>query len=314
MMIQDFQRSGINYHRSPCRFKKVGIILFPFWFLWLFIKYRPQIIHTHTEIPDFATYLFHFINPFPVKFIRTIHNNVLWSDWTFIGKRVETFFINRKSSIAISKSTKESYQILYNQSEIPVIVNGVESVNQRKFENLRDDKLNILFAGRFERQKGIEQLIKVVAALKENDKYHFHIVGHGSLQKEIANNLEGSNYTLYEKIYNLSTYLGSFDYLFMPSNFEGVPLTPIEASMARTPTIINSCQGLVDVFPDDWPLSVINNSIEEYLDIFNVKLKNSDYKKLSDEACEFAVKHFSISVMQKNYEEKYDQLIGDNSA
>ena len=47
--------------------------------------------------------------------------------------------------------------------------------------------------------------------------------------------------------------------MFMPSNFEGLALTAIEACMSKTPVIINSCKGLEEIFPSDWPLKVKNN-------------------------------------------------------
>lgn len=53
-----------------------------------------------------------------------------------------------------------------------------------------------------------------------------------------------TNVSFYDKIFGLNQYIGDFDYLFMPSNHEGLALMPIEASLAHTPTIINNCPGL----------------------------------------------------------------------
>lgn len=189
----------------------------------------------------------------------------------------------------------------------PVIYNGLREVDQKKFGHLKSDKINVLFAGRLEYQKGIDELIAVVAALKDDDRFFFHIVGDGSLKEKLCFAMrELPNVATYSKIYGLSEYLGSFDFLFMPSNHEGLALMPIEASLAHTPTIINSCPGLKDTLPSDWELSVKNNSIQEFVQIFK-NIESYPYDYLCNKAYDFAVRYFSIEKMQHKYEELYKQ-------
>lgn len=310
---KELDKIGIKYHTSPIRQNKLAIVLFPFWFFILCFRRSPDIIHVHTEIPDLACSLFRISfglltrisKPFP-RYIRTIHNTELWGGWKPVGKLVETYYRKHHSNIAISQSTRESYEREYGQTDIPIIYNGLEEVQQKPFEHLVEGKINVLFAGRLEYQKGIEQLISVVEAFQDSTRYHFHIVGCGSNEKRLRMKLgDYANVSLYDKIYGLSAYLKSFDYLFMPSNHEGLALMPIEASLAHTPPIINRCPGLEETLPADWPLAVDNNSVEGFIGIFKNKLKNVDYNNLADKAHRFAKEQFSIEVMQKKYEELY---------
>lgn len=305
-ILNESKNNHIKYHRSPVGSNKLGIVLFPVWFLFLYSKYRPKIIHTHTEVPDLSIYLFHFLCPWHKIFIRTIHNNELWNDWKRLGKKVERFFIKNTSNIAISKSVQESYEKNYLTPKTPLIYNGVEMKGQKRFVQLVPNKKNILFAGRLEEQKGIKTLVEVVNRLKDNQEYFFHIIGNGSQKNELSG-LKGNNYRLYEKIYDLASYMGSFDYMFMPSNFEGLALTAIEACMSKTPVIINSCKGLEEIFPSDWPLKVKNNSIDEYMEIFNNKLPNLNRQNLIDTIFQYASKCFSIEQMQQKYEKIYHE-------
>ena len=114
------------------------------------------------------------------------------------------------------------------------------------------------------------------------------------------------NIAIYPKIYGLSSYLNSFDYLFMPSNFEGLGLLSVEASLAQTPTIINKCTGLIETLPEDWELSVQNNSVEEFIQLFT-RIQEYNYSDLCDKAYQFATSHFSIGKMQRAYESMYEQ-------
>lgn len=305
-MKEEMVNNKIKYHCSPCGNSKIAIVLFPFWFLFLYKKERPSVIHTHTEIPDLSIYLFFkmwgwILKPF--KIVRTIHNNKLWSHWEKIGERVEKFFLKHQSNIAISKSTQQSYKELYG-FEPNIIYNGLEIVEQKPFYGIIKDKINILYAARLEYQKGPDILAKIICSLKNNSKIHFHIIGDGSKKNSLLNEIKQcDNYTYYNKVYALSTFLSSFDYLISPSLFEGLALLPIEASLAKLPSIINDCPGLSDTLPSSWPLKVKDNNIDDYVEIIS-KLEPKDFR-LGQIAYNYATDFFSISHMQNQYENKY---------
>lgn len=306
--IKELHDCGICFHRSYITNNKIAIILFPLWFIYLSLKWKPQIIHTHTEIPDLSIYLWYkmFGWIFPgTKYVRTIHNTELWNQWPQIGCKVEAFFKKRHANIAISQSTQLCYKQIY--GEIPqIIFNGLQSVKQNKFKYIIANKINILFAGRLEYQKGVDQMIAVVSALKDDSRFYFHVVGSGSMEPKVITAFKGlTNVTVYQKVFGLAQYIGSFDYLFMPSNHEGLALMPIEASLAYTPTIINNCPGLKDTLPEDWPLSINNNSIPGFIELISKKLDKQKYEELAKNAHRFAIERFSLNMMQKKYEELY---------
>jgi glycosyltransferase involved in cell wall biosynthesis len=298
----------IKYYCSPITNRKLGIIFFPFWFLLIFLKSKPHVIHTHTEIPDLSwcwfIRLFGWLLP-SVKWVRTIHNTELWNDWKFIGKIVEPVFQKHQANVAISKSTRYCYQKNYGLCP-PIIYNGISESKQKSFPYIVKDKINVLFAGRLEPQKGIEQLIDIVNFLRDDKRYIFHIIGNGSLQSILKRQTSQlNNVRFYDKVHGLSAYMSSFDYLLMPSNFEGLALTSIEASFAKIPTIINACMGLDETLPSDWPLKVTNNSVKQFVHLFRDVLPNVDRNKLGEKAYHFVSENFRIDTMQQEYERVY---------
>lgn len=306
--IKELHDCGIYFHRSHITNNKIAIILFPLWFIYLALKWKPQVIHTHTEVPDLSIYLWHkvFGGLFPsIKYVRTIHNTELWNQWPQIGSMVECFFKQKRANIAISQSTQQCYKQIYGETP-EIILNGLESVKQKQFEYIVKGKINILFAGRLEYQKGIDQLIEVINTLKDNKRFHFHIVGNGSMKDKIHKRLGTLiNVSLYDKIYGLNQYLGDFDYLFMPSNHEGLALMPIEASLAYTPTIINNCPGLKDTLPENWPLKVNDNNINDFIRLLLSLEDTTHYKDYANMAYEYVKIFFSIEKMQHKYEQIY---------
>lgn len=312
-MKQELEEHGIKYHTSPVIHSKLGILLFPLWFSFIYLKYRPNIIHSHTEIPDLSLCLFRKLSWMyfwiKTRYVRTIHNTELWNGWKRIGSMVERFYLKHNCNVAISKAVRDAYEKSYGQHDIPLIYNGIKEMEQKTFPHLVKGKVNVLFAGRLEPQKGIDQLIAVVTALKNERRYHFHIVGSGSLEQKVKESLGGKDYiSLYDKVYGLSQYIGSFDFLFMPSNHEGLGLTSIEASMARTPVIVNWCAGIDETLPEDWPLKVSDNKVDDFVALFENKLLSLDYQELADKAYKFAFEHFSLEKMQKEYEILYKNI------
>ena len=312
-MKQELNALGVQYHTSPIRHKKLAILLFPFHFWLTYLKYRPDIIHAHTEITDLSlwlfrkiSWLFFWVRP---RYVRTIHNTELWNEWKWVGRIVERYYVKHKCNVSISKSVSQAYT--YGQSDIPLIYNGVKVVDQKPFPHLVDGKVNVLFAGRLEHQKGVEQLVEVVTALKSDGRFHFYIVGSGTLEQMVKDSLGSFDcVSIFDKVYALSQYLGSFDYLFMPSNHEGLPLTCIEASLAHTPSIVNWCEGLNETLPADWPLMVMDNDINDFVDLFSNKLLTYDHKVLADKAYDYVAQKFSVIRMQESYEKLYAEKCG----
>ncbi len=318
VFIKELEACGIKYHRGfvpEIHFhyivERLAAMLFPLWFLPIYLKHRPGVVHSHTEMPDLAVYTFFKLFPWAArrcKVVRTIHNTRLWTGMERTGSSVERFFIRNNASIAISASVQGNYLKEYG-FRAPIIYNGVSPTTQKPYPDIVEGRTNVLFAGRFEPQKGISTLIRIIESLKDSDRYHFHIIGDGSLRQEIEDRIGSySTVSLRPALYGLPAYLVSFDYMIMPSEFEGLSIMSIEASMEGLPVIINDAPGLSDTLPKDWPLKVENNSIEAYARIFNDVLPRANRKEFGDIARVFVTKNFGIKEMQRRYEEVYSNL------
>ena len=365
--IGELEKAGVRCHRSwmpdvsfHFLFERIAALLFPLRMLYIMLRWRPDVIHTHTETPDLALYVFSRVFPRMlrrVKIVRTIHNTRLWTGLPRTAQWVEAFFKSRNANIAISDSVRDSYAERFGEVP-PIINNGVAEVEQKDYFNIstpqgvhwsqvhqqhlntstpqhlntsggalvssapttpplgfcrlpEQEHLNILFAGRLEPQKGVVVLCKVLKMLAGDARFFFTIAGDGSQRTlveqtlaEIAAEGKPLNAELVPPIFGLAGYMQSFDYLFMPSEFEGLSMLSMEASLNRLPVIANACPGLADTLPADWSLLAHGNNIDDYLRIFNL-LPTADRDALTQQAYAFAKERFSVRTMQERYEAWY---------
>ena len=325
--IGELEKAGVRCHRSwmpdvsfHFLFERIAALLFPLRMLYIMLRWRPDVIHTHTETPDLALYVFSRVFPRMlrrVKIVRTIHNTRLWTGLPRTAQWVEAFFKSRNANIAISDSVRDSYADRFGEVA-PIINNGVAEVEQKDYFNAQrtklkaqNSKLKILFAGRLEPQKGVVVLCKVLKMLAGDARFFFTIAGDGSQRTlveqtlaEIAAEGKPLNAQLVPPIFGLAGYMQSFDYLFMPSEFEGLSMLSMEASLNRLPVIANACPGLADTLPADWSLLAHGNNIDDYRRIFNL-LPTADRDALTQQAYAFAKERFSVRTMQEHYEAWY---------
>ncbi len=355
--IGELEKAGVRCHRSwmpdvsfHFLFERIAALLFPLRMLYIMLRWRPDVIHTHTETPDLALYVFSRVFPRMlrrVKIVRTIHNTRLWTGLPRTAQWVEAFFKSLGANIAISDSVRDSYAERFGEVA-PIINNGVAEVEQKDYFNIStphgvhlsqvhqqhlntstsqhlntsggalvssapttSQHLNILFAGRLEPQKGVVVLCKVLKMLAGDARFFFTIAGDGSQRTlveqtlaEIAAEGKPLNAQLVPPIFGLAGYMQSFDYLFMPSEFEGLSMLSMEASLNRLPVIANACPGLADTLPADWSLLAHGNNIDDYRRIFN-PLPTADRDALTQQAYAFAKERFSVRTMQERYEAWY---------
>jgi len=306
--------------------KRISLIISPFKLFFLIKKERPDIIHSHTDLPDFVLAItFRLINLFNLptpKIVRTIHNTELWASHPRIGKFVESSF-NNDYIVAVSQASLIAYNKLRTKYKLPiskykqVIYNGCKTPKESPLPfKLDSKKLNIAFCGRFEYQKGIDILIDGIKKinLKYQNKINFYLIGDGSYKKQIdalAN--EYNNIKVYLPIINISNKLHEFDFLIMPSSFEGLGLISIESSLAKTPVIATKISGLSETLHDKWPLYFSIDNESSLLNIFDkiVNIKESELNKIKEEAYLFVSNRFSFEKFLDSYYKIYLRLTGE---
>ncbi len=320
--IAELKEAGVVCHRSIIPdinwhflLQRIAALLFPLRMLYIMLRWRPDVIHTHTETPDLCLYTTSRLMPWlfrRTRIVRTIHNTRLWTGLSSLAPRVEAFFKTHTANVAISDSVRDAYAERFGEVP-PIIHNGVGEVPQTTYSQLPTDKTCILFAGRLEPQKGINVLCEVIRRLDADGRFFFLIAGDGSLRQLVEHTLQNggsngealNNARLVPPIYSLASYMSSFDYLFMPSEFEGLSMLSMEASLNHLPVIANRAPGLRDTLPPDWQLMVDNNSVEDFVSLFADVLPTVSHDQLADKAYAFAAKHFSIRHMQEQYEQFY---------
>ena len=143
--IGELEKAGVRCHRSwmpdvsfHFLFERIAALLFPLRMLYIMLRWRPDVIHTHTETPDLALYVFSRVFPRMlrrVKIVRTIHNTRLWTGLPRTAQWVEAFFKSRNANIAISDSVRDSYAERFGEVA-PIINNGVAEVEQKDYFNI----------------------------------------------------------------------------------------------------------------------------------------------------------------------------------
>jgi len=299
---------------------KILSLLFGHFILaYQILKEKPDIIHSHTDLPDFVLsntkrIFSFFLLKFP-KIIRTIHNTALWPTHDLLGKYVEKAFVD-DCIVGVSDQSLVAYEELRQKYALKVsiqkciIYNGcnIPKVQKHSFK-INPDKINIAFCGRFEIQKGIDILLKRIKVINFHykDDFLFHIIGSGTYQNEVLKTAtENDNVLVYDAVSNIADKLYAFDFLIMPSRFEGLGLISIESSLFKVPVIAAFAKGLSETLPSNWPLQFQLENEQELLFVFdNIKNNKYNLNELKNQAYAFASEKFSLSLMIECYSKLY---------
>lgn len=225
-------------------------------------RFRPDVVHLHTEIPEFAWSLARLTSrrTRSIPVVRTVHNTVLWGGWGRIGRIAERQLAGAGVA-AVSRSAGDAFIEWRQRSGLepadPVVIyNGVEPSGLPDGPGAPGNPPRLLFAGRFEPQKGIDVLLGSLATLTGDDPpASFAIHGAGSLEPLVA----AAAAERPDRIVagppdaNLRAHIDRFDAVLMPSRFEGLPLLALEALWTGIPLLATAAPGLDEVFPAAYP-------------------------------------------------------------
>ena len=299
--------------------KRMSLFFAPFVLFWIIKKKKPAIIHSHTDLPDLvlasAIRLMRLFRMGIPEIVRTIHNTELWPTHPRIARYTEAAFQN-DTIVGVSKAALQAYFTIRKNNGLSlspqnkVIYNGCHLPVASEIEiPLFFNKINVAFCGRFEYQKGIDVLIDRIKCINTlyATTFNFYIIGNGQLQKEVqALTKQFDNVFLHKAISSIANKLHHFDFILMPSRFEGLPLISLEASFSKVPVIASKAPGLEETLPVNWPLWFDLYDEKELLDIFGkIANKEFDLQQLKQMAFDFVSQHFTMSSMIQEYNKIY---------
>lgn len=278
----------------------------------IFKKEKPDVIHTHRYVMQYAI-------PASVglpikKRIHTVHN-VAEKEVPKQQQKLNYFFYKyfHVIPVALSNEVKESISEVYRipSKRIPVIFNGInlsKCLPKRNYEI--DGVVKIVHIGRFSEQKNHNMIIhsyKKVLEVIPNCK--LILIGSGELEENIRKlvlSLKIDDKVEFKGVISdVFTYLHKADIFILPSNYEGMPMTLIEAMGTGLPIIATNVGGVPSMIKNNENGILIKNNEEDLFLAIKRLMDENKRRELGINARKTAINMFSSIKMAEKYIQLY---------
>lgn len=295
--------------------KKKGIdFRFVIKFAKILLNFKPDVIHSHLYATKYALFLAFL---FRIKRrVFTIHNEA-HKDGTKVDHFFNNFFVKIGHAIPVTLSNDlvESACKIYGNRlrTMPVVFNGVP-LNSCKPKVFYEKKaIHFLHIGRFSAAKNHESIIQAfVCAQKKCSDIQLDLYGEGPLMKpmkELVKQLHASDFIhfcgLTSDIYSV---MYKADVFLLPSLWEGVPMTLIEAMGTGLPIISSHVGGVPNLLQHDVEALLVEPEKESIEEAIVSLYDNVEKRKIMGRNALTKSKEFDSTSMASNYENVYRNI------
>jgi glycosyltransferase involved in cell wall biosynthesis len=287
--------------------------------------FRPQVVHTHTYALRYAfPYMMYRRIP---AMVHTVHNLAEreidnWSG--YLVRRIA--FWRGVLPVAIAREVADSLRRVYGIDDFPLIPNGIpvdafrgSSIDRERWRNKEGfaptDVLFVCVAG-LRAQKNPALLLEAFHRGPASDpRAHLLFVGRGALQSELERQI--GTLGLRERVHLLGLrwdvpeILNATDVFVLSSDYEGNPLSVMEAMAAGKPMVCTAVGGVPELVEDgECGLLVPPRDVKALADAMRYMLESPKARKSMGEAsARRAVERFDLKVMTEAYENLYRTAI-----
>ena len=216
---------------------------------------RPDVVHTHLDVIKYAVAAAKLAGV--KKCVHTVHNVAEKEAEGTLQKIInKTYFsLGWSTPVALSPLVQESIRDFYGMKaeKVPVIYNGVDLSRCLPKESYASgDVVKIVHVGRFNEQKNHGRLLRAFKLLlKQHPNCQLNLVGDGELLEEMkALALElgiSEKVSFLGSQSNVYPFLQEADVFVLPSDYEGMPMTIIEAMGTGLPIVATRVGGVPDM-------------------------------------------------------------------
>ncbi|RLG33114.1 glycosyltransferase family 1 protein [Methanosarcinales archaeon] len=311
-----------NLDRITIR-RVISLIILFFWGLKYLRRLKPEVIHSHSADLGFFISLSARLYRIPV--VNTCHGvSFIDKQYSFIKRFAEIFFLKHagfKKIIVVDKNNLRDFEEAKIKNRV-YIPNGVDirrlRFDKEKSGRQKNQDFRFLFVGRLEEQKGVKYLIHAARILIEQTKFfRVLLVGDGS-QREMLENL-----TKEYKLGSYVTFLGrvedeklielycTSDAFVLPSLWEGLPLTLLEAWAARLPVIVTDVGGISGICVDGVNALIVRPKDPENIAEAMLRVVEDEElrRKLGKNGEELVMSNFSLDKVVMRTLDLYKEIV-----
>jgi glycosyltransferase involved in cell wall biosynthesis len=253
-------------------------------------------------------------NPDGMDFFRkfSVENNKINYIYFYYKKLLEEKVIKNCDSIIALNRQIQNYLFERNFKNVVNIPNAINETQYKK----NPEKNFILFAGRLERVKGIEYLIEAFNNSKDIHNFDLRIVGSGSYEnklKALTKILKIDNRVIFIPILNksqLSHCLSNCLFFVIPSMFECMPVTSLEAMASFKPVIGSDIPGINDVITHKHDgLLFEKGNIDELKKCLEMLIESPELReKMGKNARKTIEEKYTFDIIAQKYIELYNKI------
>ena len=261
--------------------------------LWLRFKYRPDIVHLHSSKIGILGRL-----AFPKeKIVYSVHGfdsiRVAYRKFLYLEKLLKN---RAKAIVAVSHYDRNNLISENIKQNTFTVYNGIASVSLNKSLKLpaTSNKKTILTIARIDPPKKYSLFEDVARLLPQ---YNFVWIGNKTSPPNPPQNV----FCLGE-IPNAAQYYVLSDLCLLPSNYEGLPMTIIEAMSVAKPVVASNVGGVSEIVRNGENGYCLENSAELFVEKIVETLENKDlYEKMSNKSKQIFDEELTLQKMVEQY-------------
>lgn len=309
--VRTFRRSG----RTPLE------LLQSSWEMGRILReLAPDIIHLHST---FAGAMVRLQPQFWGAAPRKIYCAHGWSFLMETHPLKQTFYaalervLSKFTDVIINISNFEELAALARglpANKLVTVLNGREDVVPPDRNDAEADpaRINLLFIGRFDRQKGLDILLDRMSTIDES-MYILHVVGSNVVDDQVMDTTVYSNVCFHGWLDEpeIADLLVEADVVVMPSRWEGFGLVAVEAMRAGRPVLASDRGALPEVVRDGVVGRIFNlEDREDFARVLRGETKESWAEKGRAARVEFE-RRFTAERMNRSILQIYNQIFAN---
>jgi glycosyltransferase involved in cell wall biosynthesis len=291
--------------------------------------YRPDILHTHVHVLRYALPSMFYLKP--ALMLHTVHNLAEFEVEPRARFLQRFAFTHGVVPVAVAREVAVSLERLYGIPPCRVVSNCIPTslyafpqtprAEWRVKEGFRSDDVLFGCVARFAPQKNHILLLEAFARGPASDpRAHLVLAGEGELLEPAKR--RAKDLGLLGRVHFLGIrtdvpdILGALDVFVLSSDYEGNPLSVIEAMAAGLPTVSTAAGGVPELIDNGKEGFIVQpGDMNGLADSMVFLLNAQEVRRSMGAAAAYRAKEkFDVSVMVKAYEELYSTLSSGRSS